>query len=214
MHHDMIGDMKKHCAKDPVAMAALNGWAQLPTPQPWPYDPKDSAAGVAKATTAVNLLNEMMATSDPASITKFKADFKQVTGLDFDKTSPDQYGLWIQSSAAGLPNSGIHNWMHNQYEVPGSPIEMDSFTQNVENQHFWGLHGFIEGSFMKFLALRNIPLSTLQPAFDEQNKEMDMGHMVMGGMGTKGPVGAGMDKGLAAVIARAQAGVRERGLMK
>jgi hypothetical protein len=211
MHHDMIGDMKKHCANDPVAMAALNGWAQLPTPQPWPYDPKDSTAGVAKATTAVNLLNEMMATSDPGSITKFKTDFKQVTGLDFDNTSPDQYGLWIQSSAGGLPNSGIHNWMHNQYEVPGSPIEMDSFNQNVQNQHFWGLHGFIEGSFMKFLELRNIPLSTLQPVFDEQEKEMGMGHMVMGG--TKG-VGAGMDKGLAAVIQRAQDGVRERGLMK
>jgi len=210
MHHDMIGDMKKQCANDPVAMSALNGWAQLPAPAPWPYDPNDSKDGVAKATTAVNLLNEMTSASDPASISKFKTDFKQVTGLEFDKTTPDQFGLWIQSSAAGLPNSGIHNWMHNQYEVPGSPVEMDSFNKNVENQHFWGLHGFIENSFMKFLSLRNIPVDSLKPAFDEQNKEMDMGPMPMGGM-----KGASMpDPDLQAVIQRAQAGVRDRGLMQ
>jgi hypothetical protein len=210
MHHDMIGEMKKQCASDPVAMSALNGWAQLPTPAPWPYDPNSSKPGVAKATTAVKLLNDMTSASDPASVTNFKAEWKQVTGLDFDKTTPDQFGLWLQSSAGGIPNSGIHNWMHNQYEVPSSPVEMDSFNKNVENQHFWGLHGFIENSFMKFLSLRNIPVDSLKPAFDEQNKEMGMGSMHMGGMkGAQMP-----DPALQEVIKRAQDGVRDRGLMQ
>jgi hypothetical protein len=176
MHHEMILTMKNTFAQDPAVTAILKGWREYPTPAPWPYDAKTSAPGVAKATTAANLMNEMLAADTPSLVAKFKTDFKTVTGLDFDSATPDQFGQWIQSSAAGLPHSGLHNWMHNQYEVPNSSVEMDSFVLNVQNPHFWGLHGTIDNCFMKFLSLRGISVNdpAIKADLAEQAAEMGM----------------------------------------
>jgi hypothetical protein len=186
MHHEMVLMMKnmlasatkKMSAADQQTMRALDGWTHFPAPAPWPYDAADSTGGVANATKAVNLMNSMLTVDakNTAAVADFKKQFQSVTGVAFDSASPDQLGAWLQSSAAGMPNSGVHNWMHNEYEVPNSPTEMDSFVVNVQNPHFWGLHGTIDAAFLKFLSLRGMSVDSpdVKTALAEQAAEMGM----------------------------------------
>jgi hypothetical protein len=178
MHHVMFSDWKENFANDPVVTTALRGWSHFAAPVAWPYDKTDTAVteGVPQAQVAVTLCNELLDLdpNDATAVGKFFDDYKNVTNVARENVTLDQFGLWFQSPAGGYSNSGLHDFEHNEYEVPNSPVEMDSFTKNVNNPNFLGLHGTTDAMFVKMAALLNVPFSTLQAEFDEQAKQMNM----------------------------------------
>jgi hypothetical protein len=165
MHHAMIVGMRRQF-KDEATSRILSGWSVLPPPVSVGYMDGSRGAGMQKAVAALNRLTVIQS---PAELARLAAD----SGIAFDKMSVDDFGAWLQSILKG-PTSGIHSWMHAQYELPGSPVEMASFQKNLNNKNFWGLHGFIDDVFLKFLRLKGQKLDDYASILGEQDAEMDM----------------------------------------
>lgn len=151
MHHTMLQML---AAEDPAAASYLAGWTAPPTD---PHDAADPMPGGA---------------STPFDPDMAKALDRLEHHLD-SFHSEDELGRYLETSfqptpghpdaRAADPTAGIHNYLHNRFQDPTSPIDMGNPTVNLMNQRFWRLHGWIDHVWMTYRAQAH--LSDRDPAY-------------------------------------------------
>jgi len=99
-------------------------------------------------------------------VATFKAALTKINNFG-SFASEDEFGLFLQTSLYLTgevdPNdsakrfygrngtgSGIHNWLHGQFQDDSSPIDVGNPQTNLSNQLFWGIHGWIEAKWEAF----------------------------------------------------------------
>jgi len=109
---------------------------------------------------------------------KAKALDELASHLDTFKTD-DEFGLYVETTlrpTAQDPNGraadksvGIHNYMHNRFMEPGSPIDIGDPSVNLQNRRFWRLHGWIESRWTEFRKQKG--LTDSDPAYQAAIKK-------------------------------------------
>lgn len=132
MHRAMIELLAE---ADPSGRSALAGWTAPPT------DPSDASDP---------LPNGAMTTFDPEML---KALDRIAHHLD-SFASEDDLGLYIETSfrpaqdqpkmRAADRSAGVHNYLHQRFQDPTSPIDLGNPSTNLMNPRFWRLHGWID----------------------------------------------------------------------
>ena len=92
---------------------------------------------------AVKELNKF---SNFASEEEF-ATFLQTTLRRVSTTSTTAKPKYTHSTD---PNSGLHNWLHDQFSDSSSPIDVGNPQVNLSNMRFWGIHGWVEAKWEAF----------------------------------------------------------------
>lgn len=121
MHREMLQLL---VAQDAAARPFFVGWTAPPT------DPRDAG--------------------DPVpSGAAFSADM--LAALDrvqhhLDSfASEDELGLYLETAMKSTDRTaGLHNYLHNRFQDPKSPIDMGNPSVNLLNPQFWRLHGWID----------------------------------------------------------------------
>lgn len=123
MHREMLHELVEH---DPSAASYLAGWTAPPT------DPHDAADPVPDGAATP---------FDPAMA---EALDRLAHHLDSFKTD-DELGRYIETSFGTTDRTaGVHNYLHNRFQDPASPIDIGNPAVNLMNQRFWRLHGWID----------------------------------------------------------------------
>lgn len=119
--------------------ALFDGWKRVP-------DPQDTTMGVGPDSLAQN---PTAPGTDPAIPSPLRAVI--ATCQDDTKTlarfaTDDDFGRFIETSLqqAGAAGAGLHNYLHNRFSSPGSPIDLGDPQKNFKNQVFWRVHGWID----------------------------------------------------------------------
>jgi hypothetical protein len=130
MHRAMIELLGE---ADPSSRPMLAGWTAPPT------DPADPANPVASG-----------AAFDPEML---KALDRIANHIDSFQ-SEDELGLYIETSFRPTKNqpktrdadrsAGVHNYLHQRFQDPSSPIDLGNPSTNLMNPRFWRLHGWID----------------------------------------------------------------------
>lgn len=172
MHRAMIELLKRDF---PSQVNLLKGWSQVPTD---PNDPNDlmPANGQPRPfrgamIDAVNSLND--------------ATFLASLAND------DAFGLYVETSRrpggfASDITTGIHNYLHGRFSLPGDPINMGDPEVNLGNARFWRLHGWIDARWTAFRVAKGLPAedSTLRSLIDAEKLHLDSHHSLHHGMRT------------------------------
>ncbi|MEO7506896.1 MAG: hypothetical protein ABIZ95_06655, partial [Pyrinomonadaceae bacterium] len=173
MHRVMIRQL---IHQFPANAALFGGWPQPPTDpddvnEPMPANPSPRPFNAAMAA-AVNRVH--------TNIGSFASD--------------DELGLYLQTRIrpiAGVPDhlspdvtAGIHNYLHNRFSDPTSPITMGDPSVNLHNQRFWRLHGWIDSRWTAFRAVKGLDETeaAYQQALAAAAAHMSHHHMHMMGM--------------------------------
>lgn len=118
----------------------------------------------------------------------------------------DEYALFLETSIRPTPTdptyripdgrTNLHNWLHNRWADPASPVDLGNPEVNIFNARFWRLHGWIERLWTEYRAAWH--LSDEDPAYRspiDHHKGMmrDPGHHrghgeLIGGTDTLRPV--------------------------
>lgn len=128
---------------DPTARPWLVGWTAPPT------DPNDAADPIPHGgTTAFS--RDMLAALD-----------RLQHHLD-SFASEDELGLYIETSFRPTPaeplasatdhSAGVHNYLHQRFQDPSSPIDLGNPAVNLLNARFWRLHGWIDHVWASYRA--------------------------------------------------------------
>lgn len=164
MHRAMLYLIQE---KFPEHQNLIRGWQTPPT------DPKDQNDPVPGGT----------------AFDAAKAEGIKVIENNFaDFADDDAYGLFIETNIRPLPDNpanrdpdgrlGVHNYLHNRWTDPASPINLGDPKVNIFNERFWKLHGWIDHQWTRFRKAKG--LSDTDPAYLSllaQYKHMMSGHM-------------------------------------
>ena len=164
MHRAMLHLIQE---KFPEYQNLITGWQTPPTD---PTDANDPVPG-------------------GASFDQVKAEGIKVIENDFaDFADDDAYALFIETNIRPLPDNpanhdpdgrrGIHNYLHNRWTDPTSPINLGDPKVNIFNERFWKLHGWIDHQWTRFRKAKG--LSDNDPSYLSllaQYKHMMGGHM-------------------------------------
>lgn len=151
MHRVMI---RKLVDKFPANKELFNGFDVPPTEcsdKADPCGPESQGPFDAKKREAIDKLQNHL------------ADFK----------SDDDLGLYIETSlrpTARDPqarstdkSAGIHNYLHVRFMDPNSKIDVGDPSVNLQNRHFWRIHGWLENRWTEFRKIKK--LSDSDPAY-------------------------------------------------
>jgi hypothetical protein len=151
MHRAMLQSLRQAFPADAVL---FDGWQSPPTDPDDPTDPVPP--GNARPFSAPMAAAIARLTND---LSTFADD--------------DDLGLYIQTSVRPLPGqpfhmspdpqTGIHNYLHNRFSDPSSPIGMGDPLHNLENARFWRLHGWVDARWTAFRRAKG--LSDTDPAY-------------------------------------------------
>ena len=123
MHRAMLQLLVEH---DPAAASYLAGWQTPPTD---PHDRADPLPG------------GQMDAFDPDMLAALDRLEHHLDSFD----SEDALGLYIETSMGAKDRTaGVHNYLHNRFQDPSSPIDVGNPAVNLMNQRFWRLHGWID----------------------------------------------------------------------
>ena len=153
MHRVMI---RKMIAKFPQHADLFAGFAQPPTACSSSTDPCGDQQGFG------GKMDPNMA----------KAIDTMMNHLDTFK-SDDDFGLYVETArrwSKSQPNgkatdasAGVHNYLHVRFGLEKSPVTMLDPSKNLNNRHFWRLHGWIESRWTAFRKLKG--LTEQDPAY-------------------------------------------------
>jgi hypothetical protein len=101
----------------------------------------------------------------PFDANKAKAIDKLQNHLgDFE--SDDDFGLYVETGWRPTakdpqhhsedPSAGLHNYMHGRLQNSDSPIDVGDPSVNLQNRHFWRLHGWIENRWTEFRKIKGL----------------------------------------------------------
>jgi hypothetical protein len=143
MHRAMVQILR---AKFPKHAALVEGWGQVPTDVKSTTDPHPPGTPDIdpRAVTAIGLLQ---------SLEKNWSNFQNMDDdafLRFIETSIIGNGATAWDPSLGM--AGLHNYLHNWFQNPKSPIDMGDPTKNIFNMEFWRLHGWIDALWTRFRA--------------------------------------------------------------
>jgi hypothetical protein len=151
MHRAMIQMLRQQF---PSQTALFDGWETPPTNPRDKQNPLPHGATTPFDDHMLDAISEL-----ETQLSKLKSD--------------DDLGLYIETQLrpiAGNPShrssdlsTGIHNYMHNRFSDPSSPINIGDPTVNLENKMFWRLHGWIDARWTAFRAEKG--LSDNDPAY-------------------------------------------------
>lgn len=164
MHRAMLRLIQE---KFPEYQNLIRGWKTPPT------DPKD-------------LIDPVL---DGKAFEPAKVEGIKIIENNFaDFASDDAYGLFIETNIHPLPNNpanrnpdgrlGVHNYLHNRWTDPASPINLGDPKVNIFNERFWKLHGWIDRQWGHFRKAKG--LSDTDPSYLSllaQYKHMMSGHL-------------------------------------
>jgi hypothetical protein len=130
----------------PAHQALFQGWALPPED---PFQPGEELPGQRRT---------------PFSPLMSMASFRLQRGQTLRAfTGDDELGRYLQTSLRPVPNavqqraddltSGIHNYLHNRWADPNSPINLGDAEVNIFNERFWRLHGWIEQRWTRYREL-------------------------------------------------------------
>lgn len=135
MHRAMVATLRD---RFPDNADLFKGWATVPT-ESTDADPLPPAADGGASTPFYNGMKQAIARveSDPTSF-----------------PSDDELGRFLETRhrpIAGKPfdqthdlTTGLHTFIHTRFDDVRSPIHMELFTRNIENQTFFRFHGWID----------------------------------------------------------------------
>ncbi|MCX6128070.1 MAG: hypothetical protein NTX25_03280 [Proteobacteria bacterium] len=157
MHRLMVQDARAKFPK--YANTYLAGWVKVPTD---PYDKANPLPG--NATTAFN--SEVLVKLN--RVQNNLASFK----------SEDELGqfLWNDLSKVPAPSefTALHFYLHLRWtDTSDTQTDLSREIQNLENQYFWKLHGWIDRTWANYRTLKGLSdsdpayVSLLQSAHDE-----------------------------------------------
>jgi hypothetical protein len=96
-----------------------------------------------------------------------------------DFASDDDFGLYLETSLrptstdpnarADDKSAGIHNYLHNRFMDPKSKIDVGDPSVNLQNKHFWHIHGWIENRWTEYRKLKGLTES--DPAYQAALKK-------------------------------------------
>ena len=143
------------------------GWVSPPTDPQDPDDPVPTGEEFRpiKLEGVIVIENDFASFADDDSYGLFtETDILAVTG-DPTHRDPDQ-------------RKGVHNYLHNRWTVPDSPINLGDPKVNIFNRRFWKLHGWIDKQWGRFREAKGF--SDDDPAYQgmlAQYRHMMGGHM-------------------------------------
>jgi len=119
-----------------------------------------------------------------------KAEGVRVVENDFELFADDDaYGIFLETNIRPLPGDptnrdpdgrlGVHNYLHNRWTDPSSPINLGDPKVNLFNRRFWKLHGWIDRQWARYRLARGF--SDEDPAYRralEEHRHMMSGHHV------------------------------------
>lgn len=170
MHRAMIELLKRDF---PTQASLFQGWSQVPTD---PDDVNDPVpANVQPRAFRTSMLSAVDSLARPTFLASFPND--------------DAFGLYIETSRrpggfSADTTTGIHNYIHGRFSVPGDPVNMGDPELNLGNERFWRLHGWIDARWTAFRIANGLPAmdSTLRSLIDTEKTHLDLHHTLHHGM--------------------------------
>ncbi len=170
MHRAMIRLLRRDFS---TQLALLQGWTNVPTDPNDSLDPVPAVnprrAFAANMSTAVGQLNS----------NTFLASL----------ADDDSFGLYLETSKrpggfSSDTTTGLHNYMHGRFSVPGDPVDLGDPEINLGNQRFWRLHGWIDARWSSFRAAKGLSAmdASLQALIDAEMLHLDQTHHTHHGM--------------------------------
>jgi hypothetical protein len=144
MHRVMLGRMR---SEFPALSNLFQGW---PTPPQNPHDPANPLPGHR---------------SDPFSA-NMTAAIEKIETLSGTFADDDDFGLYIETRLRPTDanprrestdrSTGLHNYLHQRFSDPTSPVDMGQPNLNLYNQIFWRLHGWIDNQWTAFRTAKGL----------------------------------------------------------
>jgi hypothetical protein len=124
---------------------------------------------------------------DPDLIRGIHALHECIHRYEHCRVTDDELGLFVETRLMPTPDDpahrtsdlrrGIHNYLHNRWADPASPIDLGDPMVNLENILFWRLHGWIDRIWTEFRDAAGEDDATdavYQAALKNAEMEMDM----------------------------------------
>lgn len=167
MHRAMIELLREQF---PGASALLAGWTQVP------IDPNDRIDPVPVGNPARTFAGPML------TAVRQLHDEAFLRSLDDD----DAFGLYVETSFRPQPgrpnarspdlNTGLHNYLHGRFQVTGDPVDLGDIVNNLGNQRFWRLHGWIDSRWTAFRRAKRLPVVDASLIDLIRSHKMHLGH--------------------------------------
>jgi hypothetical protein len=147
MHRAMVVTLRE---RFPQHAELFKGWTTVPTasteadPLPSPADggsPTPFYKGMKEAIARVETDPMSFATDDELGLF-LETRHRPTPGKPFDQT-PDL-------------TTGLHAFIHSRFDDPRSPIHMELFARNIENQTFFRFHGWIDRIWTQWRTARSM----------------------------------------------------------
>ncbi|HUS31113.1 MAG TPA: hypothetical protein VMZ53_21530 [Kofleriaceae bacterium] len=132
---------------DPSEKAVLAGWTTPPTDPTDPADPLPNGATTAFDPDMAKALDRLAHHLDTFA-------------------SEDELGLFIETwfrpttdapkTRAVDRTAGVHNYLHQRFQDPTSPIDLGNPSTNLMNPRFWRLHGWIDHVWAAYRAQKGL----------------------------------------------------------
>jgi len=162
MHRAMIELLKRDF---PAQVSLFQGWSQVPT------DPNDVNDPVPANGQPPAFRTTMLTAANSLGSSAFLASL----------SNDDAFGLYLETSRrpggfAADNTTGIHNYLHGRFSLPGDPVNIGNPEVNLGNARFWRLHGWIDARWTAFRIAKSLPAedSTLRSLIDAEKMHMDM----------------------------------------
>lgn len=139
MHRLMIEELR---AKFPQHAALFDGWEKPPTGRDAESLPPNAGAFRPEMIAAIDRLHDGLAT--------FESDDELALFLQTSRR-PDLEGGRDPDRSAG-----IHNYLHNRWMDPASPINVGDPSLNLQNRVFWNIHGWVDARWTAYRAAKGL----------------------------------------------------------
>jgi len=158
MHRLMITELRE---KFPEHAELFAGWEKPPTGLDEPSLPAGTGTFRSEMVTAIDRLHDRLG--------EFASD--------------DDFALFLQTnrrptSTGRSPDrsAGLHNYLHNRWQDPQSPINVGDPSLNLGNKVFWKIHGWVDARWTAYRAAKGLDDATdevYRKAMDDAQVWMD-----------------------------------------
>lgn len=147
MHRLMLEELR---TKFPQHAALFAGWEKPPTARDAASLPPGAGAFRTEMIAAIDRLH------DHDSLATFSSDDELALFLQTNRrpTADDPQGRTPDRSA------GLHNYLHNRWMDPASPINVGDPSVNLQNKVFWQIHGWVDARWTAYRAAKGLDDAT------------------------------------------------------
>jgi hypothetical protein len=167
MHRVMVRTLRD---RFPSSTSLFVGWTNIPTTSTTddPLPPVDNPTAAAAFWDSMNAAISRVQTNPTSFATD--DDLGRFIETQHRPTDADP------TARSTEPGAGLHTYIHLRFDDDRSPIRMQRFSRNIENQTFWRLHGWIDAVWTAWRKSKGLDDATDTAYVDALN----MGCMHMG----------------------------------